>query len=214
MSGTVQRATESAVKRYEALLRVSQTLISIRSSEELFKLLALELRAVVSFYVMGVGIYDENAHEMRTTSYGEPGVPLQAPRFAPEETFSWWVYQNQQPLIIPSLDTETRFPAVVEMLKNRGVRSVCALPLTTVHRRLGGLAVGSLEANAYSNEEVSFLSLVANQVALAVDDALNLDASQHAKEDPESGFRVAIATFSKMRCSADRRAGSLAKTRV
>jgi hypothetical protein len=62
----------------------------MRSSEELFRLLARELRAVVSFYVMGVGIYDEKAHEMHTTAYGEPGVPLQAPRFAPEKTFSWW----------------------------------------------------------------------------------------------------------------------------
>src|SRR2546426_7248980 len=162
MSGTIQKASETAVtKRYEALLRVSQTLISIRSSEELFNILARELRAVVSFYVMGVGIYAENAHEVRLTSYGEPGVPLQVPKLAPEETFTWWVYQHQQPLIIPSLDAETRFPAVAEMLKNRGVRSVCALPLTTVHRRLGGLAVGSIEADAYSKEEVSFLSLVA-----------------------------------------------------
>src|ERR1700686_835189 len=196
MSSGEQTAAETSVtERYEALFRVSQTLISIRSSEELFKLLALELRAVVSFYVMGVGFYDETAHEMRTTSYGEPGVPLQAPKFAPEETFSWWVYQHQQPLIIPSLDAETRFPAVVEMLKNRGVRSVCVLPLTTVHRRLGGLAVGSLEADAYSSEEVSFLSLVANQVALAVDDALNFDASQHAKEAlraSEASFRLIV----------------------
>src|SRR5467141_1169651 len=129
MSGTVQRAAEKALtERYEALLRVSQTLISIRSSEELFNVLARELRGVVDFYVMGVGIYDEKSHEMHTTSYGEPGDPLQAPRFAPEETFSWWVYQHQQPLTIPSLDAETRFPAVGEMLKNRGVRSVCALP--------------------------------------------------------------------------------------
>src|SRR5437870_3542061 len=185
MSGMVQRATETAVtERYEALFRVSQTLISIRSSEELFSILARELRAVVNFYVMGVGIYDEKTHEMHTKSYGEPGVPLQAPKFAPEETFSWWVYQHQQPLIIPCLDAETRFPAVAEMLKNRGVRSVCALPLTTVHRRLGGLAVGSTEVDAYSREEVSFLSLVANQVALAVDDALNFDASQHANGGP------------------------------
>src|SRR5260221_10986704 len=164
MNETVQRAAETALtERYEALLRVSQTLISIRSSEELFGILARELRAVVSFYVMGVGIYDEKAHEMRTTSYGEPGVPLQAPKFAPEETFSWWVYQHQQPLIIPSLDAETRFPAVAETLKKRGVRSVCVLPLTTVHRRLGGLAFGRLEADAYSGEEVGFLSLGANQ---------------------------------------------------
>jgi len=196
MSSTIQKPGESAViERYEALLRVSQTLISIRSSEELFSILARELRAVVNFYVMGVGIYDEKAHEMHTTSYGEPGVPLQAPKFAPEETFSWWVYQHQQPLIIPSLDEETRFPAVAEMLKNRGVRSVCALPLTTVHRRLGGLAVGSTEADAYSREEVSFLSLVVNQVALAVDDALNIDALQQAKEDlraSEESLRLII----------------------
>src|ERR1700738_5361123 len=196
MSSGEQAAAETSVtKRYEALLRVSQNLISIRSSEELFSILARELRAVVDFYVMGVGIYDEKAHEMKTTSYGEPGVPLQAPKFAPEETFSWWVYQHQQPLIIPSLDAETRFPAVAEMLKNRGVRSVCALPLTTVHRRLGGLAVGSTEADAYSKEEVSFLSIVANQVALAVDDALNFDASQHAKESlraSEERFRLIV----------------------
>ena len=33
-----------------------------------------------------------------------------------------------------------------------------------------------------TREEVSFLSFVANQVALAVDDALNFDALQHAEE--------------------------------
>jgi formate hydrogenlyase transcriptional activator len=81
------------------------------------------------------------------------------------------------------------------MLKSRGVRSVCALPLTTVHRRLGGLAVGSIEADAYSKDEVRFLSLVANQVALAVDDALNFDAWQHAKEalrTSEERFRLIV----------------------
>jgi formate hydrogenlyase transcriptional activator len=196
MSDTHQsRAGTAATERFEALFRVSQTLISIRSSEELFRLLARELRAVVNFYVMGVGIYDEKAHEMHTTSYGEPGVPLEAPKFAPEETFSWWVYQQQQPLIIPFLDAETRFPAVAEMLKSRGVRSVCVLPLTTVHRRLGGLALGSTEADAYSEEEVSFLSFVANQVALAVDDALNFDALQHAEDAlraSEQSFRLIV----------------------
>src|SRR5258706_12203169 len=140
-SGEPAPVDKALTDRHKALLRVSQTLISIRSSEELFGILARELRAVVNFYVMGVGIYDEKAHEVRLTSYGESGDPLQVPKLAPEETFTWWVYQHQQPLIIPSLDAETRFRAVVEMLKNRGVRSVFALPLTTVHRRLGGLAL-------------------------------------------------------------------------
>jgi hypothetical protein len=84
MSGTVPRA-ETVSERYAALLRVSQTLISIRSSEELFSLLARELRAVVNFYVMGVGIYNEKAYEVYLKSYGEPGIPLQVPKLAPEE---------------------------------------------------------------------------------------------------------------------------------
>jgi formate hydrogenlyase transcriptional activator len=196
MSGTVRRTVETAVtKRYEALLRVSQTLISIRSSEELFSILARELRSVMNFSYLGIAIYDEKAHEVRLTSYSESGVPHQVPKLAPEETLTWWVYQHQQCLIIPSLDAETRFPAVAEMLKNCGVRSVCTLPLTTLNHRLGGLAVGSVAADAYSSEEVSFLSLVANQVALAVDDALDFDASQHAKEvlrGSEESFRLIV----------------------
>ena len=195
-NGTVPSAAKTAItERYEALLRVSQTLISTRSSGELFRVLARELSAVVNFYVMGVGIYDENTHEVSLTSYGEPGDPLQVPQLAPEETFTWWVYQHQEPLVNSLLERETRFPSVAEMLENRGVRSVCVLPLTTVHRRLGGLAVGSIEADAYSSEEVRFLTLVANQVALAVDDALNFEASQQTKEAlraSEEGFRLIV----------------------
>jgi hypothetical protein len=52
---------------------------------------------------MGVGIYDESAHEVRLTSSGEPGVPLQVPKFAPEETFTWWVFQHQQPVFLKFL---------------------------------------------------------------------------------------------------------------
>jgi hypothetical protein len=47
------RAGTAATERYEALFRVSQTLISIRSSEEFFRLLARELRAVVNFLCDG-----------------------------------------------------------------------------------------------------------------------------------------------------------------
>src|ERR1700675_290195 len=205
MSGTIQRVAETAAtERYEALLRASQTLISIRSSDELFSTLAHELRAVANFCYLGVAIYDEQGlraagfsgpYERHLKIFGESGAAVGAPRVVPEESLTWWVYQHQQPLVISSLDAETRFPLTVGFLKDLGVRSVCALPLTTVHRHLGCLAVGSIEADAYSREEVSFLSLVANQVALAVDDALNFDALQNAKENlraSEESFRLIV----------------------
>ena len=67
-------------------------------------------------------------------------------------------------------------PTVIQVFQ-----SLCALPLTTVHRRIGSIGVASKRENAYSKEEVRFLSLVADQVALAIDDALNLEASQAAQ---------------------------------
>ena len=146
-------------------------------------LLARELREVVNFYYLGVGLYDEKAHDVRLKIFDESGAPIQAPNLTPEETMTWWVYQHQRVLVIPSIDEETRFPVAVELLKKLGIRSICTLPLTTVHRRLGGLAVGRREADAYSSEEVRFLSLVANQVALAVDDCLNHEASVRAQEE-------------------------------
>ena len=62
--------------------------------------------------------------------------------------------------------------------RNQGVRSTCSLPLTTPRRRVGMLMVGGRQAGVYGSTDVTFLSLVANQVALAIDDALNYGALQ------------------------------------
>jgi formate hydrogenlyase transcriptional activator len=173
----------AAVERYQALLRVSQTLISHRCPKELVGVLARELHAVVNFCYLGVGVYDSNTHEVRLKMFDECGGSIEPPELAPEDTLTWWVYQQQQPLVIPVIENESRFPLALGLLQQHGIRSVCTLPLTTVHRRLGGLAVGSKQADAYSSDEVTFLSLVANHVALALDDALNLTASEHAQEE-------------------------------
>ena len=101
---------------------------------------------------------------------------------APEDTLAWWVYQNQQALVIRDTDRETRFPQMMELFRMFGIRSACAVPLTTKHRRLGSLCIASEMVDAYSDEDVLFFSLVADQIALATDDALNFEASERAGE--------------------------------
>ena len=68
------------------------------------------------------------------------------------------------------------------MMHDAGLQSVCAFPLTTAHRRLGSLVIASVRREAYSPEEVRFCGLVAAQIALAMDDAINFRASQQAQE--------------------------------
>ena len=98
------------------------------------------------------------------------------------ETLAAWVFEHQETLFLPSLDGETRFPASTNLMRQAGIQSVGAFPLTTAHRRLGSLVIASVYRDAYSREEVRFCSLVANQIALAMDDAINFQASQRAQE--------------------------------
>jgi formate hydrogenlyase transcriptional activator len=169
--------------RYETLLRVLQVLTAQRDPRALLRVLARELRHVVTFDILGLVIYDEATHTIdfhMLEIVNRPDVVL-PPDLTPEETMSWWVYQHQQPLVIPCVDTETRFPRMMALLQQYGMRSVCGLPLTTVHRRLGGFCLSSAHPDAYAEEEVCFLTLVADQVALAIDDALNFEAAQRAQ---------------------------------
>jgi formate hydrogenlyase transcriptional activator len=172
--------------RYEALVRLSKAINAHREPKELFCVLASELRHLVRFDAIGVVLYDEAANRIRPPLFelcSQPGLLLELD-IAPEETIASWVYQHQRPLVIPLLDQETRLPrSIVDRLKTFGLQSACALPLTTAHRRLGSIGVGSEQPDAYSEEEVRFLALVADIVALAVDDALNFENSRIAHEE-------------------------------
>jgi formate hydrogenlyase transcriptional activator len=98
------------------------------------------------------------------------------------ETLPPLVYRTQETIVLGALDGDTLYPVSTRKMRANGLRSVCAFPLTTAHRRLGSLIIGSTQANAYSAEEVRFCSLVADQIALATDDAINFQASQKAQE--------------------------------
>jgi formate hydrogenlyase transcriptional activator len=170
-------------ERYEALIRVSQAISAHRDPKELFCAMARELRQVVQFDGIVIAQYDQTSNEILWTScqVANQDQPTTPPPVPADESITKWVFEHQEPLVIPSLDRETRFPRMVEFLKSRGFRSICSLPLATIHRRIGSLAVASAREDAYSQDEVRFLALVAGQAALAIDDALNFEASRHAE---------------------------------
>ena len=178
------RLEQSPQVRYETLIRVSQAISTQQDCRELFHALATELRRVVQFDYINVSLNDGATNRM-CCHVMEAGDPPQAIPLPPglEPELSRWVYENQRPLIIPVLSEEKRFSRIVDFLKAQSIESTCTLPLTTPHRRIGSLGFGSMHPGAYSEEEMRFLSLVAEQVALALDNALNFEASQRAQEE-------------------------------
>jgi formate hydrogenlyase transcriptional activator len=99
----------------------------------------------------------------------------------PMETPAGWVWQTQEAWVVSNLSRDSRFPDLAQWLCDRGVRSLCVVPVTTALRRLGALAFGSAHEGAYSEADVTFLQQVARQVAVAVDNALNFEQAQSAQ---------------------------------
>ncbi len=172
-------------QRYEMLIRVSQAIKAHRGPDDLFQALTVELRRVVEFDAVYCIRYDDAANRVTWLGSHSPSG-VQRPDFPPEEMMTSWIYERQQPLVIPFLNRETRFPRVAEFLASQGLQSVCALPLTTVRRRLGSFGFCSKLPDAYSEEEVRFLSLVVDQIALAIDDTL------HAEELERQNDRLTL----------------------
>jgi formate hydrogenlyase transcriptional activator len=163
---------EDVASRYEALARIAEMIRSHSEEEALFQTFASDLHQVVPFD--GISQFDPAANWVHW-HFLEPyhsAVEALAVRSIPkEETVAWWVYQNQRPVVIPFVDRETNFPHVVERFSRLGLRSLYALPLSTAHRRLGSLVFASHLDDAYSDQDQQFLSVVANQIAVALDDA-------------------------------------------
>ena len=172
---------------YQALRRVSRAIAAHHDIKELFRSLADELRPVVNFVFLRVFLYDAARHLMRLHVSEAPGQPAEPfSEFPPEGTAVGWVYEKQEPLVIPDVDRETRFPRLHGILKEYGIRSHVTFPLTTAHGRLGTFAVGSDHSDAYSDEDCRFLALVADQIAVAIDDALHVQALQRTQVELEN----------------------------
>src|ERR1700761_1287820 len=166
--------------RYEALIRLADSIRAQRDSNELFCILVQELSAVIPFDA--VAQFDQDSNKVNWYFCEECKRPSVSPaEFPKEESIPWWVYERQRPVVIPDVRHETRFAAATRCLLESDLNSFCAVPLSSAHRRLGSLAIASQKRDAYSEEDVRFLSLVADQIALAMDDAFNFRASERAQ---------------------------------
>jgi formate hydrogenlyase transcriptional activator len=177
------RARVSAAIRYESLVGVSNAIGTHRDPQDLFGALVRELHRVVRFDYIGVSIRDEKSntfHQHFVDAETEAAIPPD-PELAMEESDAW-VYQNQEPLVTSLEALGARFSKLQEIMKKYGTLCACTLPLTTAHSKVGTLTFASKAPDIYTAEEVHFLSVVAEQIALAFDNALHSDASQASQQ--------------------------------
>jgi len=181
-SGGIRPFEPAVSARYQSLIRLAESIRARHHPHELFDLLASELCRVVRFDA--IAQFDEAANKVRWRIRGDRCHETSGAdgELAKEDTIAWWVHQNQQRVLIRHADRDPRFPAAMDQLRAHGLQSICALPLSTVHRRLGSIAIATEQPDAYSEDDMGFFALAASQIALAMDDSLNFQASRRAHE--------------------------------
>jgi formate hydrogenlyase transcriptional activator len=164
------------------LLDVSRATASHRDMHSLLRDVAGLLCDVARADQLRLVLHDPERNVMRLhiVAACEPArvTPLEMPV---AESPAGVVWQTQQPLIIPSIERETRFAEVRKSLLADGMKSVCVLPLTSPLRRLGGLGFASRDEDAFSPADVEMLQQLTSRVALAVDNTLHHEAAQQAQ---------------------------------
>ena len=187
---TPNSRSDVAVSRYETLLEMADTMAHQGALPDLLSELATRLKSVVVFDSINFSLYDESRNKMVLKLWQGPGSPPLPLELQIDQSVAGWVWQNQKPLVWSESQHGQRFSDLLDLLRSRGVLSYCALPLSTPQRRIGTLGFGTVQPDAFGQNELSFLSRVAVLVAMAMDNTLTRQALEDEKRKLQAVLEV------------------------
>lgn len=94
MSRELELALGIDAKRYEALFHISEAVSACTEPEDLARVLADQLRDLVSFDHLDALIFKENSNEIEWQGWGTEALAF--PDLPVEETSSWHVFRTQE----------------------------------------------------------------------------------------------------------------------
>ena len=167
--------------RYEALLRAGRSIATCNDCENAGRELSRHLREIIFFDYLQVVVFNAQTDAVEWQLLEVNGERLNVLP-GDQDTPLVCAHKRQELYLVDDWSRETQFSLYKQFLGQHGIASTCALPLNRGSRRLGVISVGSRRPHSYSDEEVDFLRMVADQVALAIDAAVNLYTSTQAQE--------------------------------
>jgi formate hydrogenlyase transcriptional activator len=186
LTTNVPKSDNLQLRQYRTLLDLAKAIGSHHNLSDLFHDLAGYLHNLFDFHNLSLLLHDGSdqilrLHVLETSKPIMRNLPKELPV---DGSAVGWVWQNQQPFVTGDVEKETRFPSIA-ILRDFPVKSVCILPLTTVHQRLGVLGIASDKIAAYDQLDLEFAQLVVAQIAVAVEAQLYQNQLTHERDRSE-----------------------------
>src|SRR5215472_3459895 len=166
--------SQQAEDRLRLILDLTNQIVSNLNFQELLHAISASVRRVMRGDAAAIMLPDPDGKQLRVHALDFPDsrgffresstLPIDASM--PGETF-----KTGTPLIINRLDPATVPREIYAKASGEGMNSFCDVALVSHGRMLGVLAVARREENTFDGREVAFLSQVAKQVAIAIENA-------------------------------------------
>jgi formate hydrogenlyase transcriptional activator len=172
-------------ERYLALIQATNAIATGEDCVAVSDALGATLRDVTAFDSLHMVAFDGEGRSACWSLLEARGQRREAPPdeilFHPDSPIEY-IRHTGQPLITLDWSAETRFQPYGRLMGELGIASTCLFPLIRGRRKLGVLGFGRFYPNAYDEDEVRYLKMVAGQLAMAVDASAQFWASKRASD--------------------------------
>jgi GAF domain-containing protein/HAMP domain-containing protein len=186
----LEKANASIVRRagqFEAIARVARTISSTQSMDALLPLIADTISAEFGFYHTGIFLLDAHReYAVLTAANSEGGKRMLARHhrlLVGGTGIVGFVTNSGQPRVALDVGLDAAYFDNPDL---PDTHSEIALPLRIGTQIIGALDVQSRETNAFSQEDVSILSTLADQVSIAIQNARSYQQSREALGQAEA----------------------------
>jgi GAF domain-containing protein/ligand-binding sensor domain-containing protein len=178
-------AEQRRAEQFRVIGEVGHHITSILDVDRLLEEIVQVIRSAFGYYVVGIALVEGDELVVKSSV----GVPWQAEDIpvlrvgVGGEGVMGWVAATGQPLLVPDVSQEPRYLAWPAGTKTR---SELAVPLKIKSQVIGVLNVESDELDVFDESDLMLLQALANQAAVAIENARLFEAEQRRAEQ----FRV------------------------
>lgn len=182
--------SEKRAKQFEAITLVGSAISSIRSLDDLLPKITELISRQFEYYHVGIFLNDannENAILSAANSEGGKHMLLRGHQLRiGEQGIVGFAISSGEPRIALDVGEDAVYFGNPEL---PDTRSEMALPLKIGEEVVGALDVQSIEASAFNEDDISVLSLLADQVSLAIENARLFDQARKSLAESEALYR-------------------------
>ncbi|MDD5066782.1 MAG: GAF domain-containing protein [bacterium] len=191
VSGAIANArlyeeTRKRIRHTEALLAISQSLVSDKYIDEILSLIVQFIAELAGFNICSIMLLDEKKNELVIkASQSLDREYLEKPAIRVTQSISGRAVMEKQPVVIRDVKQEKgyMFPELAHKME---LSSMLIVPMLVKEKVVGVINSYTREEHEFTEEEIKLVQTIAHQTAIAIENTRLLDEVAHTREALEN----------------------------